>query len=863
MSTPDKDARSPSGYLRALTAIHRWRYWLYACVFLLIGSYFYDALHRILADMSYDAVAAEFRATSSATIFLAVLATGISYAALTGYDYTSLRYVKAQAPYKLIAQTSFIAYAITNTIGLGVLSGGTVRIRLYGLEGIDIGAISRAIAFNAVGFGLGIHTIGALAMLWRVGEIAPVVHLPVGLLQGGALLILTFTTGLILVCGGGGERRLPGGFTLRLPSAQIVMQQLIFSAVDIAASAAVLWLLIPSHSIDFTAFVGFYAIATVLGILSHLPGGIGVFEAVMLLALRGHMPMEAVAGALALYRLIYYLLPLVLALLLLLAHEIKRGSAAPVTRAITSLAPVLLSALTLVTGVMMLVSGSLPASSEASEILARYVPLPIVEASHFLGSVIGLALLFVARGMLLRLDASWWAGLVLILVSAVLAFPKGLAVSEAILLAFLAVALSLSKNQFTRKASLFSQTFTLDWQVAVFTVLASLTGLLFFAYSDVDYTHDLWWQFEFDGHVSRSLRAMVGVAILSFLFALRQLLQPAVKAERPDTKELERAAAIVQRQESPDASLALMGDKSFLFSDSGKAFVMFGRRGRSWISLFDPVGPEEEWSELIWRFIEKANDAGAKPSFYQVRPQALNLYLDAGLRLYKIGEEASVPLTGFSLKGGKRANLRHAVNRAERAGLTFEVVEVEKVWSVMGEISHISESWLAAHRASEKSFSLGAFEPTYVKRQPVAIVRNGGQAVAFATILTTGRKTVASVDIMRHLSDSPAGTMDFLFAKLMLYFQAQGYRRFNLGMAPLSGMAQHSLAPFWHRIGRLIYSRGEYFYNFRGLRAFKEKFDPEWEPRYLAASGGVYGALVALADITSLISGSVKGIIHK
>jgi len=849
--------------MRALTAIHRWRYWLYAGVFLLIGSYFYDALQGILTEMSYDAIVGEFRATSSSTIFLAVLATGISYAALTGYDYTSLGYVKAQAPYRLIAQTSFIAYAITNTIGLGVLSGGTVRIRLYGSAGLDIGTISRAIAFNAAGFGLGIHTIGAMALLWRAGEIAPVVHLPVGLLQGGAILILSATTALLLACGSGGERRLPGGFTLRFPSAHTVIQQLVFSAVDIAASAAVLWLLLPSQSIDFTAFVGFYAIATVLGLLSHLPGGIGVFEAVMLLALRGRLPMETLVGALALYRLIYYLLPLLLALLLLLTHEIKRGSAAPVTRAIVSLAPMLLSALTLVTGVIMLVSGSLPATSEASEFLANHVPLPLVEASHFLGSIIGLALLFVARGMLLRLDAAWWAGLVLVLISAVLAFPKGLAVSEATLLAFLAAALSLSKNQFTRRASLFSPAFTLDWQVAVFAVLASLTGLLFFVYSDIEYAHDLWWQFEFDGHVSRSLRAMVGVAILSFLLALRQLLRPAVKAERPDAKELERAAAIVHRQESPDANLALMGDKGFLFSGSGNAFIMFGRRGRSWVSLFDPAGPEEEWPELIWRFIERANEAGARPSFYQVRPQALALYLDAGLRLYKIGEEAYVPLASFSLKGGKRANLRHAVNRAEREGLTFEVIEADKVPSILGEIGHISDSWLAAHRASEKSFSLGAFDPAYVMRQPVALVSKSGQAVAFATILTTGRKTEASVDLMRHLTDAPAGTMDFLFAKLLLHFQAQGYQRFNLGMAPLSGMVQHPLAPFWHRMGRLIYSRGEYFYNFRGLRAFKEKFGPEWEPRYLATSGGLYGSLVTLADITALISGSVKGIVHK
>jgi phosphatidylglycerol lysyltransferase len=110
--------------------------------------------------------------------------------------------------------------------------------------------------------------------------------------------------------------------------------------------------------------------------------------------------------------------------------------------------------------------------------------------------------------------------------------------------------------------------------------------------------------------------------------------------------------------------------------------------------------------------------------------------------------------------------------------------------------------------------------------------------------------------------DAPNGTMDYLFAKLLLHYQSLGFGRFGLGMAPLSGMAKHPLAPRWHRAGRLLFAHGEHFYNFQGLRAFKEKFDPQWEARYLAAPGGLT-PLFVLADVAALISGGIRGVIAK
>jgi phosphatidylglycerol lysyltransferase len=843
--------------------LQRGKPWLLAAAVLALAALLALAFKSLWQEISYDQIVAAVRGVDRTELALALLATAVSYLALGGYDHSSLRYVGVAVPYRLVAQTSFIAYALSNTIGLGVFTGGAVRMRLYGAAGVEAALISRAIAFNAVAFGLGVGTVGALGLLWDAQELAGLTRLPAWLLTAAACLLLAGIGALLLWCRDGGERRLFGRFALRLPPASLALRQLLWSLLDILAAGAALWLLLPDGTIGFPSFIGFYAAALVLGVVSHVPGGLGVFEAVMLVALGGRVPAEALAGALVLYRLVYYVLPLVVALLLMMLHELRRGVAAPLTRTFGSLAPLLLAAYTLVVAVVVLVSGVTPASEQAIELLALHVPLPLVEASHFLSSVAGLALLFVARGMLSRLDAAWWAGLGLAAMSLLMALPKGIAVGEAVLLVSLVTVLAASRKQFTRKASLFSVAFTSGWWLTIAGILAALTVLLFFAYQGVDYTHELWWQFEFNGDAPRSLRALVGIALLALVLAVRQLLRPAsIAGDSPGAAALARAEQIIRHQDNADGLLALTGDKQLLFSESGDALVMFGRQRRAWISLFDPIGPEQERAELVWRFVELAREAGGRACFYQVRPQSLSMYLDAGLRLFKLGEYAYVPLADFTLEGKPRSGLRYSAKRALREGAVFDVVPVERVPAILEELRAVSDAWLAGHRAAEKRFSVGAFIDHYVLRQPVAVVRHEDRIVAFATLLSTDTKAEVSVDLMRHLPQMPYGTMDFLFAELMLHFRGLGFQRFGLGMAPLSGMAKHPLAPFWHRGGRLLFAHGENFYNFRGLRAFKEKFDPQWEARYLASPGG-FAPLLLLADIAALISGGLKGVIAK
>lgn len=848
---------------RAASRWERLRPWLIGVLALALAATVLHALRTLLAQVEYDDIANEITAMPTPRLVWALLATALSFLALSGYDASGLRYVGVKVKRGTVILISFIAYALGNTIGLGVLTGGAVRMRLYTAAGVEPGKIVSLIAFNAGAFGLGMTAFGAAGLLWGAPEVAEVAHLPAWLLRLIAAGALAGIAAFVTLCVFRRSVKIFGRWVLRLPPAKLALTQLAISALDLAASAAVLWVLLPEGVVGLPTFAAFYTIGIALGVLSHVPGGIGVFEATILLAYAGRAPVEQIAGALVLYRAIYYLLPLALAASLLALYELRSGAAAPVGRAAVKLAPILLAALTLVGGAMLLISGVTPANSDAENLLALHVPLTVVEAAHFIGSVAGVVMLFVARGLLSRMDAAWWAALILSLVAGVLAIPKGIAVSEAALLGLLATLLVISRKQFDRSSALFALTFEPGWWLSIALILAACTWVMFFVYQDVAYTHELWWQFEFDANAPRSLRALMGVALTVLAIALWQSFrEPGGRVVAPTAADIERAAAIVNRQPSAEACLALMGDKSLLFSQSGDAFIMFGKHRRSWVCLFDPVGPISQWPELIWRFIEMAHEHGGRAAFYQVRPQSLSFYLDAGLQAFKFGEEAHVRLQDFSLKGSRRANLRQSVNRAEREGLSFEVIRPELGSADLAEIRAVSVAWLESQNTREKGFSLGAFEESYVLRQPIAVARQQGRIVAFATLLSTDALVEASVDLMRHIPDMPAGTMDFLFSRLLMHFQAAGYQRFNLGMAPMSGMASHELASRWHRLGRFAFERGERLYKFRGLRSFKQKFDPVWEARYLAAPGGL-APLFVLTDIAALISGGLKGAIGK
>jgi phosphatidylglycerol lysyltransferase len=313
-------------------------------------------------------------------------------------------------------------------------------------------------------------------------------------------------------------------------------------------------------------------------------------------------------------------------------------------------------------------------------------------------------------------------------------------------------------------------------------------------------------------------------------------------------------AGIVARSPRTDARLALLGDKHFVVNPAGSAFVMYARHGRSLVAMGDPVAPDPaDIAPLVWRFRELADRQDGTPVFYQITTEHLPVYLDAGFSLVKLGEEAWVDLDAFTLEGSTGRKLRQSRAAAERRGLSFAIVPSEEVGAILNELRDVSDAWLG-DKGREKGFSLGYWSDPYIRAHDIAVVRHEERMVAFANIWRGGGNGAEiSVDLMRHRPEAPPGTMDLMFIALMDAAKTQGYRWFNLGMAPLSGLPAHRLMPVWARLANFAYRRGDRFYNFEGLRSFKQKFNPVWRPKYLAYVGS-FSLPQILFDVTRLIA---------
>lgn len=829
-------------------------------------------LWRALAQHSFEEVRDAIDALPLHRVIAAIGYTAASYVMLMGYDLLALRYVGKSVPLRNIALTSFISYAFTNTLGaggFGTLTGGSVRYRLYataGLSGLEITAV---IAFSVITFFVGLLVVGGLTLFFQPQALATLEHISTGVVRAIGLLMVA--PAVVYLGWTLSKRRTlaVGQWRLRVPTVEIALAQIMLSAVDLALAGAALYELMPnSMNLGFPAFMGLYIIAIVAGVISHIPGGLGVFEGVLIALLPGVDPALAV-GALVLYRLVYYVLPLATAAALLAGSEIygRRHHVAGAMRFLgdqwTRLAPQVTAFVALVGGTVLLISGVTPGIDERLTWAERMLPLPLLEASHLIASCVGMGLLLLSRALLRRVDSAYVLTMSLLVIGAVTSLLKGLDYEEALILAGSAVLLIPARRAFYRQGVLFGQKFTSEWIGAVTVVVAGTLWLGFFSYRNVDYAHALWWQFAFDADAPRFLRASVAMILVGMGYAVMQLLRtiPPVPPP-PGAAHVERLLPVVAAAPDTRAALALLGDKHLLFSGRDDGFVMYGVRGRSWVSMGDPVGTGATQAELAWRFRELVDQHDGLPVFYQVDADNLSLYVDLGLSLVKLGDEARVNLTNFDIERAGFRDLRYGYRRSQREGATFEVLPASQVPALLPELRAISDSWLQERNTSEKGFSIGFFDADYLSHFPVALVRKNDRIVAFANVWQGGDREELSVDLMRYRSNELYGVMDFLFVELMLWGKKDGYRWFNLGMAPLSGLEGRHLSPVWYRLGALAYRFGDQFYNFQGLRRYKEKFAPEWRPKYLASPGGLALGRV-LIDVATLISGGMRGLIGR
>lgn len=822
-------------------------------------------LRKELHAVTWHELTSDVFATPTTQLLAALLLTALNYAALTGYDLLAFAYVGNPLSRWRVAGASLLAYAVANSVGFAMFSGAAVRYRFYTRWGVTAQELSRIVFSYSVTFWLGLLALGGISLV--ASPLPAALELPAHELVApvGWLLLLASAAYLVAVV----VRREPirvRGFELPLPSPRIAFAQLGVSGVDWALAAAVLYVLLPKSGLSFLGLLGAFLAAQLLGLASHVPGGVGVFEGLMLILLEPFLSAAQLLPVLIVYRLVYYLVPLAAALVALVTDELRqrREQAARAGAFLgwlsEEIGPRLLAVFTFLAGAGLLFSGATPAAPGRLAWLDNLLPLGVIEVSHFLGSIVGAGLLLVSHGISRRLDAAYYLATGGIALGIAASLFKGADFEEAALLALLLVVLWRARPAFDRRAALFDAPFSTGWLVAVVGTLGASVWLGLFAFKHVQYSDQLWWQFELGQQASRFLRSSVGAAVALALFGLARLMRPAPhEAPEPTDADLEAAGAVIATQAATFPYLVYLRDKALLFDEERKGFVMYGVQGGTWVALGDPVGPPDRLAGLVRMFLERCDDFGGVPVFYEVGKEGLHRYADFGLTFVKLGEEARVDLASFSLEGAQASKHRQALRRLEKEGGTFRMIPAAEVPAVMEQLRAVSDDWLHEKAGGEKAFSLGFFDPAYVQRFPVAVVERLGRIQAFANVWPGPGKLELSVDLMRHHRDAPKGVMEALFVHLLQWGKEQGYRWFALGMAPLSGFESSPVAPLWTRLGGFLYRHGERLYNFQGLRAYKEKFNPVWEPHYLAYPGGLALPRI-LADVAALIAGGYRRI---
>lgn len=815
------------------------------------------ALRTLLHSIKPADITHAFDAIAGWRIAVALLLTAGSYAVLTLYDVFALRAIGRPLPYRTAALASFTSYSLSNNLGLSVLTGGSARYYVYSAAGLSAGEVARVVVIAGLTFWSGIVILAGGALAFHPMDLPGVFSVPtwVQSLMGATILAL-------LAGGAVGALHMHksgwASWGLPKPAPRTLLTQILLAAADLSAACGALFILVPDlGAAMFPALLLAYIVGIVATLISHVPGGLGVFEAVVI-ALMPDVERADLVAALLAYRAVYYLLPLIIAALVLLVsarHRLQAPVAGAVNAAQSAfrqIAPPLLAALCFCGGAILLISGSVPPIPARLHILRDVLPLPFVETSHIAASLAGTGLLLLAPGLYRRLDGAFVAARALLVAGAVFALFKGLNVEQAAILLAIAAILQGARCAFYRQTAL-GAGLSAQWVAAIGVVAAVSLWAGFFSYRHVPYTNSLWWEFAWRGEASRFLRTSFAVTILLAVAMLARLLRPVGQVDRADGIQ-DRDVRVLAGAQRTDAMLLLTGDKRVLRSPSGEALLMYQVQGRSWIVMGDPVGPVKEWSGLLWRIRELADEQQGRLLLYQLTAAALPIAIDLGLQLIKYGEEARINLPSFSLEGPNAKSLRAAARKAERQGVTFEVVPASELGPLLPTLHKVSDGWLSIKGGREKAFSIGRFDPTYISRFDCAVVRYENEIVAFANIWATETREELSVDLMRHAESMPNGAMDYLFIELIRWGQANGYRWFTLGLAPLSGIESRPLAPLWARAAGFLYRHGDAFYRFEGLRTYKQKFSPEWEPRYIAAAGGLALAR-SLLDLQTLIGG--------
>lgn len=608
-----------------------------------------------------------------------------------------------------------------------------------------------------------------------------------------------------------------------------------------------------NQPVSLGVLVAGYAICILFWVVSPTPQGIGIVEGMMALTFTSLGLSGAVGATVALaFRGLVFWLPMLLGFFAVQRMRTISDN----QRTLTETWGVRFAAvLVALMGVINVLSAVTPSLADRLKLLENYSPLVVQRGSHLTAALSGFALLLLARNLARRKRVAWLVTLAVLGISAVSHMLKGLDYEEASLAIGLMVMLWLMRAHFHARSDppsiqqglrvlLGAFLFTLAYGVTGFFLLDKHYSVNFGFWAALRQTVVMFTQFYDPGlnpvtHFGRFFASSIyGVGAATFGYAGLMLLRPVFVHVPATLQEQAQAQEIVEKYgHSSLARFLLFEDKRYFFS-SGGSLIGYALIGRTAVALGDPVGPDDDLLPSIQAFQSLCQRNDWLPVFYQTLPETLDLYKQAGFDALSIGEEGIVILETFTLQGKESKPLRAPINKLTNAGYTFTVHQPPIENALLEELRAISDEWLTSMHGTEKRFSLGWFDDDYIRNSPIGAVHTPeGWISAFANFVPEYQLNEITVDLMRRRHQVENGTMEFLFVSFFHWAKDQGYQGFNLGLSALSGVGEQSDDPVIEKVMHWIYENVNQFYNFKGLHAFKEKFRPEWSPRYLIYPG--------------------------
>lgn len=796
-------------------------------------------------------------------IFLFIIGGLIAVLGMVLYDYFTAKYFHFNLPVLKIIKISWIANTFNNFWGVVALTGATLRTILYKKQNVPM---RESIYANSI---LIPSTITGLSFL-AIIEVLNLFGVKSILLEHKLILISLMIFGLYLPVylllykiNWLKEKLIPKG--LKQVEAKLLRVILVFVSVfEWTLAGGLLWFICKSIAIQLTFGKALFVIAaaSTVGIVSLIPGGIGAFDLVFywVLQLNGVVSYKALV-ILIIYRAVYYVIPWIIGVALSI-WEVRDAITKNIPKAtvpvnyihkslsgwqriwisnyehIVDFGVWALSILVFLCGIVLLVSAAIPGIASRIDIVADFTSFAFMRFSYRISIVIGLMLLVISRGIKERVKMAYYFTIVLLLTGALFTFFKGLNYEEALFLIFVAFLLWFTRKGYYRESApvrivtIVRFIIITIFALGLYVVLARKVNIDFIRiYKQPGIISKI-----FTGKRFIFNNAIYAFGLTWFLIGVGTLIRPKKPFETTCSDEdLEKLKEFLTKHiGNYRTHLLFLRDKNFYWAQEDRVLIAYSNIRDKLIVLGDPIGDEEYFEKAIQEFQTFADRYGMNPAFYQISEKYLSMYHENGYYFFKLGEEAIVDLTNFNLEGKKKKDMRLVKNRFEKDNLKFEVINPPFSKEFMLELKEISNGWLKGRK--EKGFSLGYFDEEYLNKAPVAVIKDiEDKTIAFATLMPKydNNKSMA-IDLMRFREDAPNGTMDTLFLQLILWCQGQGYENFNVGMAPLSKVG---VAPYAHRqekLAKIVYNVGNYWYSFSGLRKYKEKFDPNWESKYLA-----------------------------